>query len=87
MESNLKLSERRIENARKNVAKCLSILERTSQEIKWACEAEQWNDEVAYQVDDAATQLGFALATLSRWDDEDAVQEYEAVQECENENN
>jgi len=38
--------------------------------MQWACEAEGWNEEVVYQVNEAATKLGFALATLERWDDE-----------------
>lgn len=46
------------------------MLETTSQELKWACEAEHWNEEVTFQIDDAATKLGFALATLTNWDDE-----------------
>ena len=46
------------------------MLEMTSQELKWACEAESWNEEVVFQIDDAATKLGFALATLTNWDDE-----------------
>lgn len=68
MKNNLELSEKRIENSKESIAKCLNILENVSQEIKWACEAEQWNDEVAYQIDDASLKLGFALATLLNWD-------------------
>lgn len=71
MESNIELSNRRIEESRKRVAKALGLLEASSQELKWACEAEGWNDEVAFQIDEAATKLGFALAALTRWDDDD----------------
>lgn len=70
IESNIELSNERIENGRKRLAKCLNMLETTSQEIKWACEMENWNDEVALQIDEAATRLGFALATLTRWNDD-----------------
>ena len=59
-----------MQGARKRVAKCLNLLETASQDLKWACEAEGWNDEAAFQLDDAATKLGFALATLTNWDDE-----------------
>lgn len=70
MESNIKLSEKRVLDAKKRLAKCLNMLEMTSQELKWACEAEHWNEDVTFQIDDAATKLGFALATLTNWDDE-----------------
>ena len=40
------LSPERIDNARKRIAKCLNMLEVTTQEVHWACESEQWNDEV-----------------------------------------
>jgi hypothetical protein len=70
MQSNIELSQKRIEDGRKTLAKCLGMLETASQDIKWACEAERWNDEVAFQIDEAALKLGFALAALSRWNDE-----------------
>ncbi len=63
------LSPKRIDNARKRIAKCLNMLEITTQEVQWACESEQWNDEVVLQIEEAATKLGYALATLYRWDD------------------
>lgn len=63
------LSNERIDNARKRIAKCLNMLEVTTQEVQWACECEKWNDEVVYQIGEAATKLGYALATLYRWDD------------------
>ena len=67
--SNIELSNERIENSRKRIAKCIGILETVKDELHWACEAEGWNDEVGFQVEEAATKLGFALATLTRWDD------------------
>ena len=66
---NNKLSNERINNAKYRIAKCLNMLETTVQDVKWACESEKWNDEVAFQIEDAATKLGYALATLYRWDD------------------
>jgi hypothetical protein len=63
------LSNERIDNARKRIAKCLNMLEITTQEVQWACENEKWNDEVVYQIEEAAIKLGYALATLYRWDD------------------
>lgn len=67
--TNNDLSNDRIDNARKRIAKCLNMLETTTQEVRWACESEKWNDEVVYQIEEAATKLGYALATLYRWDD------------------
>lgn len=69
MTSNIDLSNKRVESAKYRIAKCLNMLETTAQELHWACEAEGWNDEVAFQIEEAAQKLGFALATLYRWDD------------------
>ena len=71
MESDIELSNERVQNAKKSLAKCLNMLETTAQELRWACEAEKWNEEVVFQIEEAALKLGFALATLDRWDDED----------------
>lgn len=71
MKSNIELSNKRIDTAKYRIAKCLNMLEATAQELHWACEAEDWNDEVAIQVEEAAQKLGFALATLYRWNDDD----------------
>ena len=73
MESNIKLSNERVENAKKRIAKCLNMLEVVAQELDWACKAEDWNDEVVYQINEAATKLGFSLATLERWNDEEKM--------------
>lgn len=48
MESNIELSEKRVADAKKRLAKCLNMLETTSQELKWACEAEHWNEDVTF---------------------------------------
>ena len=68
--SSNELSNERVENAKIRLAKCLNMLETTAQELRWACEAEGWNDEVIYSVEDAALKLGYSLATLYRWDDD-----------------
>lgn len=70
-----KLSEERVENTKKRVAHALNLLEVASQEMKWACEAMGWNDEVAYQIEDGMLKLGTALATLVRWNDDNDVSE------------
>ena len=68
MKSNIELSNERVENAKKRIAKCLNLLEATTQELRWACESEHWNEEVIFQIEEAAMKLGFSLATLDRWD-------------------
>ena len=70
-----KLAAERVENSKKRVAHALNLLEVTSQEMKWACESMGWNDEVAYQIEDAMLKLGIALATLVRWNDDTNVNE------------
>lgn len=63
------LSNERVEKAKKRLAKVLNLLEVTAQELHWACNAEGWNDEVVFQIEEAATKLGFSLATLLNWDE------------------
>lgn len=70
-----KLANERVENTKKRVAHALNLLEAASQEMKWACSSMNWNDEVAYQIEDGMLQLGMALATLERWHDEGNVSE------------
>lgn len=65
-----KLANERIANNTKRVAHALNLLEIASQELRWACESMEWNDEVTFQVEDAIIKLGPALATLVRWNDD-----------------
>ena len=65
-----KLADERIEEATKIVAKVINMLEQTSRELKGSCKSMQWDDEVAYQIEDAATKLGYSLATLVNWNDQ-----------------
>jgi hypothetical protein len=69
MSKHIELSEKRIETSRKTIANCLNKLENVAQELKWACEAEQWNDDIAYLVEEASLKLGYVLAALSTWND------------------
>ena len=77
MKDHVELSNERIASARERIAKCLNMLEITAQELHWACESEHWNDEVVYQIEDAAAKLGFSLATLYRWDVEPNAEDAE----------
>lgn len=66
----LSLAMSRISSSRQKIAKALNLLEAASDEIRLACDSQDWNDEVFYQVEEASKSLGFALATLVRWDEE-----------------
>lgn len=61
------LSRERIERARITLAKVLNMLESTDMELGWVFEKNDWNPDVRYQIQDACTKLGFALATLTNW--------------------
>lgn len=65
-----KLSIERVENAKKRIAKILNMLQVTNQELKWACESQNWNEDVIYDIEDAGLKLGYALASLMTWDEE-----------------
>ena len=65
-----KLSIERVENAKKRIAKVLNMLQVTNQELKWACESQNWNEDVIYDIEDAGLKLGYALASLMTWDEE-----------------
>lgn len=60
----------RIESARVKLAKALNEIESLNMDIKNACSMADWNDEVAYQIEDAALKLGYALAALTTWRDD-----------------
>ena len=64
------IANARVEKAKERIAKALMFLETSSQELKWACASMGWNDEVAYELDEAATKLGYSLATLVTWDED-----------------
>ena len=66
-----KLTRERIERARITLAKVLNMLESTDMELGWVFEKTDWNPDVQYQIQEACTKLGFALATLTRWWEED----------------
>lgn len=71
------LQKSRILSAKKTISSSLCSLERSVDEIKWACEASKWNDEVAYLIEEANLKLGYALATLEMWFDDAEPKEKE----------
>ena len=56
-----------IERSVKRLAKALNLIEALRDELQFVFEQTDWNDEVKYQIDEAAAKLGFSLATLSTW--------------------
>ena len=61
-----------IKKSRKILAKCLNLLEALSEELDYVFERHpDWNNAVKYQIEEAAGKLGFALATLTNWYDDE----------------
>ena len=69
-EKNWNLTYGRVEKAKKMVSRALNLIQSASQEVKWACEMANWNDEVVIEMEEAAMKLGYSLATLTTWDDD-----------------
>ena len=67
----------KIERSRKRLAKCLNLLEAVTEELDFTFEQNpEWNSEVKYQIEESVAKLGFSLATLTTWyDDEPEEQE------------
>lgn len=61
-----------IERSRKRLANCLNLLEAVTDELEYVFEQNtDWNSEVKYQIEEAAGKLGFSLATLTNWFDDE----------------
>lgn len=60
----------KIDESIKNISKVLNIIEATTENLSFACKKHDWDEGVVYQIQEAATNLGFALATLNRWYDD-----------------
>ncbi len=63
------ISRERVNESVKRIAKVVNINECVIEELGCACEMEEWNDDVVYQLKEAQTLLGQALATLVNWFD------------------
>ena len=59
-----------IDRSVKRLAKALNIIEALRDELQFVFEQTDWNDEVNWQIEEAASKLGFALATLNNWYDD-----------------
>ena len=59
-----------IDRSIKRLAKALNIIEALHGELEFVFEHTDWNSEVNWQIEEAASKLGFALATLNRWYDD-----------------
>ena len=56
-----------IDRSVKRLAKALNIIEALHSDLEFVFEHTDWNSEVNWQIEEAASKLGFALATLSTW--------------------
>ena len=72
-----KMCNGRIENARKRLAKLICSLDSVTMDVKSACELMDWNEDVAYEMENALGKLGTCLATLDCWFDDINGQEIE----------
>ena len=65
-----------IERSRKRLAKCLNLLEAVTNDLEFVFEQNRdWNSEIKYQIEEAACKLGFSLATLTNWFDDESEKE------------
>lgn len=61
-----------IDRSQKRLANCLNLLEAIHDELEFVFEQRtDWNSDITWQLDEAAVKLGFALATLTNWYDDD----------------
>ena len=64
-----------IDRSKQRLAKALNIIEALHDELEFVFEQNRdWNSEVKWQIEEGATKLGFALATLTNWYDEDETE-------------
>jgi len=59
-----------IDRSVKRLAKALNIIEALHSDLEFVFEHTDWNSEVNWQIEEAASKLGFALATLNTWYDD-----------------
>ena len=59
-----------IDRSVKRLAKALNIIEALHGELEFVFEHTDWNSEVNWQIEEAASKLGFSLATLATWYDD-----------------
>ena len=65
-----------IERSRERLAKCLNLLEAVTNELEFVFERNpDWNSEIKWQIEEAACKLGFSLATLTTWYDDEPEEE------------
>ena len=59
-----------IDRSVKRLAKALNIIEALHSDLEFVFEHTDWNSEVNWQIEEAASKLGFALTTLNNWYDD-----------------
>ena len=65
-----------IERSGKRLAKCLNLLEAVTNDLEFVFEQNRdWNSEIKYQIEEAVVKLGFSLATLTTWYDDETEEE------------
>ncbi len=60
-----------IDRSVKRLAKALNIIEALHDDLEFVFnQRTDWNSEVNWQIEEAASKLGFSLATLNNWYDD-----------------
>ena len=68
------MSESAVESATKRVARALNLVEASYVDLKFLyARNPDWDESLLYQIQEAASMLGYTLATLTNWDDEEEV--------------
>ena len=73
-------STEQIERSRKRIAKCLNLLEAVHGELEFVFEQNpDWTPDIKWQIEEVVCKLGFSLATLSNWYDNEEELKQELV--------
>lgn len=65
------IANEKVDELKQAIANSLNEIECWLDLFKYECTKMKWNSEVAYQIEGACKELGFALATLTNWHKED----------------
>lgn len=66
------MSEPAVESATKRVARALNLVEASYEDLKFLyARNPDWDEGLLYQIQEATSLLGYTLATLTNWDDEE----------------
>lgn len=68
-------SKERVNNLKSTIAAFLCKVENDIEMMRFECDKNEWNDDVLYGINEGCLKLGFALAALDKWFEEDNQEE------------